>query len=304
MSNDTATFSSFKAVHAPVEIPLNLYRPNGPGKAKVIALRKLTGDSSPNDVEHIVLDYQGSDYWYLDGQSAGILPPGTDESGKPHKLRLYSIASPGIGEGGQDKTLSLCVKRVVYNDPETGEERRGVCSNYLCDLKVGDMVDLTGPTGKAFLLPEIADANMIMIATGTGIAPFRAFLQTRYSKRLSEKGETWLFFGMQHGADFLYQSELESYEQHDSYHLITAISREQKTEAGQRMYVQHRIAEHADAVIDLIQKPNTYVYMCGLRGMETGILEALNAAAEKKGSSWKALHEKLEAEKRWRIEVY
>ena len=76
---------------------------------------------------------------YAEGQSIGIIAEGTDKNGKPHKLRLYSIASSAPGDYGDGKTVSLCVKRLIYED-EDGNEVRGVCSNYICDLKKGDKV--------------------------------------------------------------------------------------------------------------------------------------------------------------------
>lgn len=304
MSDTLATRQS--PAYSPMEeIPFNLYKPADPLSVKVIESTKLTAPDSPNDVRHVVLDFSGSNYRYWDGQSAGILPPGMDEKGKAHKIRLYSIASPSTGEGGKPQTLSLCVKRVVYTDPETGEERRGVCSNYLCDLKVGDTVNVTGPAGKAFLLPEVPNAHMIMVATGTGIAPFRAFLQTRYNgSRRGETGQSWLFFGAQYRSDYLYGEELEGFCAHPGYHLVTAFSREEKTADGRKMYVQDRIAEYGAQIIDLLQQPNTYFYICGLKGMETGILEALAQACAAKGLDWTTLLNQLNAEKRWRVEVY
>jgi ferredoxin--NADP+ reductase len=90
-------------------------------------------------------------------------------------LRLYSIASSAPGDYGDANTVSLCVKRLIYED-EDGKEVKGVCSNYLCDLKEGTDVKITGPVGKALLLPKDPNATVIMLATGTGIAPFRSFL--------------------------------------------------------------------------------------------------------------------------------
>ena len=80
----------------------------------------------------------------LEGQSIGIIPPGTDANGKPHLPRLYSVSSPRDGERPNTNNLSLTVKR----DP------KGVCSNYVCDLEKGDKVKLTGPFGATFLMPD------------------------------------------------------------------------------------------------------------------------------------------------------
>ena len=296
--------TSLPQPHLPETIPMNLYKQAAPLKARLIENTRLTDADSANDVRHLVFDLTEGNYPYLDGQSAGILPPGTDAEGKPHKLRLYSIASPSVGDDGQGKTLSLCVKRANWTDPETGIEYKGVCSNYLNDLKVGDEVNMTGPVGKGFLMPEMANANMIMMATGTGIAPFRAFLHNRYHQRANESGESWLIFGVQTRKDYLYKEELEAYRSHKDYNLVTAFSREEKTADGGKMYIQHRVREHRAALLNLLQQPNTVLYMCGLRGMETGIIEVMDQAAQEQGLVWADLLAQLKAEKRWRIEVY
>lgn len=292
--------------HVPVEeIPSNIYKLSAPLEAKVIEHRRLTASDSPNEVSHIVLDIAGSDLRYIDGQSIGVIPPGTDEAGKPHKLRLYSIASPHAGDDGEGKTVTICVKRAITVDEATGKVYPGVCSNYLCDLKVGARVKVTGPVGKHFVLPgKGTDANLIMIATGTGIAPFRAFLKTRYTERTDEKGQSWVFFGAQTQKDFLYREEYEAYREWDTFHLITAFSREEKNREGGRMYVQHRLQEYADVLFNLLQQPNTFIYMCGLKGMEPGVMEGLEKAATQQGIDWNEFLAKLKQEKRWLVEVY
>ncbi len=286
------------------EIPSNIYKPNAPLSARVVEHRRLTAPDSPNEVCHIVYDISGSDLRYVEGQSIGILPPGQDANGKPHKLRLYSIASPGVGDDGQGKTVTVCVKRAITVDEATGKEYHGVCSSYLCDLKVGDTSQLTGPVGKAFLMPEQADANIIMVATGTGIAPFRAFLSKRYNQLKHEKGQSWLFFGAQTRKDYLYQSELDAYAQNEGCQIVTAFSREEKNAQGGRMYVQHRLIEHGETLFNLLKQPNTYLYICGLRGMEAGILEGFQEIAQRQGIDWNVFFDTLKAEKRWHVEVY
>lgn len=289
---------------AQTEIPSNIYKPTAPLTARVIEHRRLTAADSPNEVCHIVFDISGSELRYLEGQSIGVLPPGEDGTGKPHKLRLYSIASPSYGDDGEGKSLSLCVKRAVTVDEATGQVYQGVCSSFLCDLKVGQNVQLTGPVGKSFLLPDIPNANLIMVATGTGIAPFRAFLNNRYQKRQHESGQSWLFFGAQTRKDFLYEEELNEYAHHEGCHIVTAFSREEKNAEGGRMYVQHRLMEHAETLFSLLQRPETYFYICGLRGMETGIIDGLKDAAANQGVDWESFFARLKDEKRWHVEVY
>lgn len=289
---------------AHTEVPSNIYKPNAPLEATVVEHRRLTAPDSPNEVCHIVYDISGSDLKYVEGQSIGILPPGEDANGKPHKLRLYSIASPAVGDDGQGKTVTVCVKRAVTTDETTGQVYQGVCSSYLCDLKVGAKSKLTGPVGKSFLMPEVSNANLIMVATGTGIAPFRAFLHNRYNQRKHESGKTWLFFGAQTCKDYLYADELKAYAKNDGCNIITAFSREEKNETGGRKYVQHCLVERCETLFGLLQCPETYFYICGLRGMEAGIIEGLKEAATRQGVNWDTFFEQLKAEKRWHVEVY
>ncbi|MBX2860351.1 MAG: hypothetical protein KTR14_03895 [Vampirovibrio sp.] len=284
------------------DIPSNIYKPNSPFEATIVEHRRLTAEDSPNEVDHIVFDIADSDLRYLDGQSIGVLPPGEDANGKPHKLRLYSIASPYTGEyddGG--KTVTLCVKRALGATPDIPP---GVCSSFLCDAKVGDKVRITGPVGKAFLRPNIPNANLIMVATGTGIAPFRAFMHTRYVKHPEETGQSWMFFGAQTRKDFLYEEEYEKYQGVDGFNLVTAFSREEQNAEGNRMYVQHRLQEKAETIFNLLKDSKTYFFMCGLRGMEPGILEGMQKAAESQGINWEDFFAQLKEEKRWHVEVY
>ncbi|MEG3435786.1 ferredoxin-NADP reductase [Pannus brasiliensis CCIBt3594] len=291
------------------EIPVNLYRPNNPFIGKCIENYSLVGEGGIGIVQHLTFDLSAGNLHYLEGQSIGIIPPGTDANGKPHKLRLYSIASTRHGDKLDDKTVSLCVRQLEYQHPETNETVYGVCSTYLCNLEVGADVAITGPVGKEMLLPEDEDATIIMMATGTGIAPFRAFLWRMFKEQHEDykfKGLAWLIFGVPKTANILYKEELEKIaaEFPDNFRLTYAISREQQNSEGGRMYIQHRVAENADEIWNLLQKPNTHAYMCGLKGMEDGIDQALSGAAAKNGAEWSAYQKQLKKEHRWHVETY
>jgi ferredoxin--NADP+ reductase len=285
------------------EIPMNLYRVSSPGTAKVLSNERLTPDSL-DDVRHVVLDLEGLDYRYLEGQSLGVLTPGVDEKGHANKLRLYSIASSRLGDDGQGRSASLCVKRVVVQFPETGQEYRGVASNYLCDTKPGDMVRITGPVGKTFLLPDDPGSNLILAATGTGIAPFRAFLRRIFRERPGWTGQVCLFFGVRTAAECLYRPELESYRQLPNFQLSYAFSREERTAEGQRMYVHHRMAEQIEELWRLLDRDDTYLYVCGIKGMEEHIDDLLRQRAHADGISWGALHRMLAETGRLLVETY
>lgn len=150
---------------------------------------------------------------------------------------------------------------------------RGVCSNYICDLKPGDEVKITGPVGKALLLPKDEKANIIMLATGTGIAPFRAFLWRFFMEKHPDynfDGNAWLFLGVNTTTALLYDKEFQKMKEiaGDKFRYDYAISREQSNEAGDPMYVQTRMAEYGEELWKKLNEPNTYVYICGLRAME------------------------------------
>ncbi|MCU7242524.1 MAG: ferredoxin-NADP reductase [Microcystis aeruginosa WS75] len=291
------------------DIPVNIYRPNQPFIGKCIENYALVDEGGIGIVQHVTFDLSGGDLRYLEGQSIGIIPPGSDANGKPHKLRLYSIASTRHGDKLDDKTVSLCVRQLEYQHPETKETVYGVCSTHLCHIGVGDDVAITGPVGKEMLLPGDEDATIIMMATGTGIAPFRAFLWRMFKEQHEDykfKGLAWLIFGVPKTANILYQEELEKIaaEFPDNFRLTYAISREQQNPQGGRMYIQHRVAEHADEIWNLLQSPKTHAYMCGLKGMEDGIDDAITGAAAKNGADWSVYQKQLKKEHRWHVETY
>lgn len=291
------------------DIPVNIYRPNNPYIGKCLSNEELVREGGEGTVRHLLFDISGGDLRYLEGQSIGIIPPGTDDKGKPHKLRLYSIASTRHGDNVDDKTVSLCVRQLVYKNPETGEPVYGVCSTYLCNLKEGDDVKITGPVGKEMLLPEDPEATVIMMATGTGIAPFRAFLWRMFKEQHEDykfKGLAWLFFGVAYTPNILYKEELEQLAQEfpDNFRLTYAISREQKNAEGGKMYIQNRIQENADELWQLVQKPNTHTYICGLKGMEGGIDQGMSAAAGKFGVDWAQYQKQLKKQELWHVETY
>ncbi|KOR33955.1 ferredoxin-NADP reductase [Planktothricoides sp. SR001] len=291
------------------DIPVNIYRPKNPYIGKCMSNEELVAEGGVGTVRHLKFDISGGDLRYVEGQSIGIIPPGVDNQGKPHKLRLYSIASTRHGDDVDDKTVSLCVRQLEYKHPESGETVYGVCSTHLCNLEVGADVAITGPVGKEMLLPHDEDATIIMIATGTGIAPFRAFLWRMFKEQHEDykfKGLAWLFFGIPFTANILYRQELEELQRQfpDNFRLTCAISREEKNPEGGKMYIQDRIKEKADDLWPLIQKPNTHTYICGLKGMEDGIDQGMSAAAGKFGVDWSEYQKQLKKEHRWHVETY
>ena len=308
---NTMTEAKAKKDHG--DVPVNTYRPNAPFIGKVVSNEPLVKEGGIGIVQHLKFDISAGDLKYIEGQSIGIIPPGLDKNGKPEKLRLYSIASTRHGDNVDDKTVSLCVRQLEYKHPETSETVYGVCSTHLCFLEPGAEVKITGPVGKEMLLPQDPDANVIMMATGTGIAPMRAYLwrQFKDTERAANpeyqfKGFSWLIFGVPTTPNLLYKEELEEIQQKypENFRLTAAISREQKNPQGGRMYIQDRVAEHADELWQLIKNEKTHTYICGLRGMEEGIDAALTAAAAKEGVTWSTYQKELKKAHRWHVETY
>jgi ferredoxin--NADP+ reductase len=305
------TMTQAKAKHA--DVPVNTYRPNAPFIGKCISNEVLVREGGIGIVQHLKFDLSGSNLKYIEGQSIGIIPPGLDKNGKPEKLRLYSIASTRHGDDVDDKTVSLCVRQLEYKHPESGKTIYGVCSTYLTGLKPGDEVKITGPVGKEMLLPDDPEANVIMMGTGTGIAPMRAYLWRMFNdaeKSVNQdyqfKGFAWLLFGVPTTPNILYKEELETIQKKypQNFRLTYAISREQKNAQGGRMYIQDRVAENADELWKLIKDSKTHTYICGLRGMEDGIDAALSTAAAKEGVTWSDYQKEIKKAGRWHVETY
>ena len=266
---------------------INLYNLGKPAVAKVTGNFRLTKDVG-HDVRHIILDFGAQPFPYLEGQSIGIIPPGVDENGNPHLPRLYSISSPRDGERAGYNNVSLTIKR----------EDNGLCSNYVCDLNVGDEVRVTGPFGSTFLLPDDPDARLLMICTGTGSAPMRSFTMRRQRTLGAKSGGMVMFFGARTADSLPYFGPLkkvpsEILEQH------LVFSRE-----GDKEYVQDRMMKDEDRVAELLSDPHTHVYICGLRGMEEGVEKAFTNIAESIGQQWVALRDMMREEGRYHVETY
>uniref|UniRef100_A0A1J3HFS2 Ferredoxin--NADP reductase, chloroplastic n=1 Tax=Noccaea caerulescens TaxID=107243 RepID=A0A1J3HFS2_NOCCA len=285
----------------------NKYRPKEPYTGKVLLNTKITADDAPGETWHMLFSHEG-EIPYREGQSVGVIADGIDKNGKPHKVRLYSIASSALGDLGNSETVSLCVKRLVYTN-DAGEEVKGVCSNFLCDLKPGSPVKLTGPVGKEMLMPKDPNATVIMLATGTGIAPFRSFLWKMFFEKHDDykfNGLAWLFLGVPTTSSLLYQEEFDKMKAKapENFRVDYAISREQANDKGEKMYIQTRMAEYAPELWELLKKDNTFVYMCGLKGMEKGIDDIMVSLAAKDGIDWFDYKKQLKKAEQWNVEVY
>ncbi len=269
---------------------INLYNIGNATEAIVQGNYRLTDKDSDSDVRHIILDFQGKPFPVLEGQSLGVIAPGTDSNGKAHLPRLYSASSPRDGERPGYHNVSLTVKR----------DEGGLCSNYLCDLTKGDKVKVTGPFGATFLMPTDPTARLLMICTGTGSAPMRAFTMARERTLGAREGGMVMFFGARTPQSLPYFGPLKKMpEALLQQHLVFSRSPDQPKE-----YVQDRMRKEADVVSEMLQDPNTHIYICGLKDMEQGVEEAFANIAEASGESWQALRDVMREDGRYHVETY
>jgi benzoyl-CoA 2,3-dioxygenase component A len=295
-----ATLPPWSAAHPYTQ----LYGPKAPEKfisASVAGNVRVTDAGHDYDTHHIVLDFGATPFPLLEGQSIAVIPPGSDAHGRAHHPRQYSIASPRNGERPGYNNASLTVKRVL--EDHQGRPVRGVASNYLCDLQVGDKVQVIGPFGVSFLMPNHPKSHIVMICTGTGSAPMRAMTEWRRRLRSSGKfegGKLMLFFGARSQKELPYFGPLQSLS-HDFIDTHFAFSR---TPGAPKRYVQDAMRERAADLAPLLADPNAYFFVCGLKAMEEGVVMALRDIANAAGLSWDAVGAALKRDGRLHLETY
>jgi benzoyl-CoA 2,3-dioxygenase component A len=282
----------------------NLYGPKAAEKfitASVAGNVRVTQVGSDYDTHHIVLDFGSTPFPLLEGQSIAVIPPGVDAKGKPHHPRQYSIASPRDGERPGYNNASLTVKRVL--EDHQGQPVRGVASNYLCDLQVGEKVQVIGPFGASFLMPNHPKSHLVMICTGTGSAPMRAMTEHRRRLRAGgkfESGKLMLFFGARTQEELPYFGPLQGLPK-DFIDCNFAYSR---TPGAPKRYVQDAMRERAADLAPLLADPNACFYVCGLKAMEEGVVLALRDIAKDAGLDWEAIGAAMKREGRLHLETY
>jgi benzoyl-CoA oxygenase/reductase BoxA protein len=291
--------SSLVAPRTAAKPEVNRYTPKTFASAVVSGNMRVTAAGMDSDTHHIVLDFGSIPFAVLEGQSIGIIPPGVDADGRPHHARQYSVASPRNGERPGYNNLALTVKRVTVD--HGGAPVRGVASNFLCDLRKGDEVKVIGPFGTTFLMPDDPKAHLLMICTGTGSAPMRAMTERR--RRLEggpERGRLMLFFGARTPEELPYFGPLNTL---PAAFIDTNLAFS-RLRGKPRCYVQDMMLERSAEVGQLLRNDLTHIYVCGLKGMEDGVIEAMRAIAARHELDWTTLHERCKSEGRIHLETY
>lgn len=278
---------------------MHVVLPTAPVTGRVSQSRLCTKAKSASFVRHVCVDVSGTPLegsWQA-GQSFGVVPPGTDANGKPHKVRLYSIASPGYGEDGHGRILSTTCKRLLAEREPQGEKDDatdhrlfvGVCSNHVCDLREGDPIAVAGPNGKRFLLPADRNAHdYLFLATGTGIAPFRGFIHELFvgPPAGTPLHAAWrpctskvhLVMGTPYTSDLIYDEFFRQVaKDHPNFSYYTVISRESRPDGGKGEYIHHYLDRTLPQFEGLLRSQRTLIYICGLAGMQVGVFQTLAA---------------------------
>ncbi len=317
-------------VLAPAEI--HAVGPQEPARGRVVSSSLCMKGKSASFVRHVAIDVGDTPLAgrFRAGQSFGVVPPGVDERGRPNKLRLYSIASPSFGEDGAGRVLATTPKRLLAertpqrdgDDPEDHRLFVGACSNYLCDLRPGDEVMVTGPSGKRFLLPaDPSKHDYLFLATGTGIAPFRGMaLELLRHPKGACGSRIELVMGSPYTTDLLYDDlmcELASEHSNFTYHPV--ISRERRDDGGRGEYVHQFLERRLERFGEMLANPRTLIYICGLAGMQSGVFSLLGrqgfasgylrvadelAGVEPKDWTAEQIHRRVRHAPRCMVEVY
>jgi ferredoxin--NADP+ reductase len=266
--------------------------------------RRITPERS-EEVRHIILQVADPAFQFVEGQSIGVLVPGPHPFGNPYHVRRYSIANARSIPVDTGVELDLLVRRCFYIDEVSGERYPGIASNYLCDAKPGASLTISGPYISPFKMPLDNRANLLMIGTGTGIAPFRAFAQLIYERRGDWRGQVRLYYGGRSGLDLMYTNDettdLANYYDEKTFKAFRALGTRPLMTSSQAL--ERGLADNAEDALHLISEPNTHVFLSGL-GKIAAVFDKV--MAERVGSSqeWTAMKEKMIDDGRWSELIY
>ncbi|MHC5024199.1 MAG: ferredoxin reductase domain-containing protein [Planctomycetota bacterium] len=278
--------STVSTEHDPVlpDAKMNLVPPTKPVTGRIVSNDSCLYGKSSSFVRHTAIDVSGTPLAgsFLAGQSFGVIAPGVDAKGKPHKVRLYSISTPSWGDDGEGNVLATSCKRTIDeyqaqksgDDPDAHHLFLGVCSNYMCDLQPGAEIQVSGPNGKRFLLPVNTDEHdYLFLATGTGIAPYRGMIMELLERPGGPcPSRVHLVMGTPYTTDLIYHDEfLALAAKHDNFQYDWAISREPRAGSTRGIYVDRLLEEQLEVFGPMLENPRTLVYICGLIGMQNGL---------------------------------
>lgn len=261
---------------------------------------------SPPDTEEVrqlVLQVDDPAFRVRPGQNIGVVVKGDSAFGRNQHVRRYSINDVTPVEDGDGIGMTILVKRCFYVDEVSGERHPGIASNFLCDIRAGQPVALIGPYKNPFSLPEDTSANLLLIGTGTGIAPFRTMIAQAYREGVEWQGRVRLFFGARSGMESIYTNEPGSdmvhYYDKGTFEAFNALAL--RPLSDERDALQESLSAHIDEAWELLKQPNTHVYLAGLQKTADITDKVFGKKAE---GEWDAIKQRLIDENRWQELLY
>ena len=267
--------------------------------ATVVSSERMTPEST-DEVRELVLDVAGDDLQFAVGQSVGVLAPGDEQFGLAAHLRLYSVSDLATAGDNGAKRIKLAVKRCFYVDDYSGEKYPGRASNFLCDSNVGDTITLTGPYGLPFEVPAEKDALLILVATSTGIAPFRAFVRHLFEADSGFKGRVVLFYGGRRSVDLVYLNDARDdfvrYSDAEAFSAFEALST--RPHWTDDIDWGSALAGSGEHLWQALESARTYVYVAGLAKDQDGLRSAFAKLAGD-SSAFERRRIEMTAGRRW-----
>ena len=277
----------------------------GPVSEAVITESVRITPPDRDEVRRIRLRIDDPAFRYSVGQSIGVVVPGPHPMGNRFHMRRYSIAGGQLDRANDEVELELLVRRCFYIDEISGERYPGIASHYLCDAETGQRITITGPYRSPFRIPADDRSNLLMIGTGTGVAPFRSFVQEIYREKGAWRGQVRLYYGARNGMDLLYgndaEGDLSNYYDEASFKAFGAlISRPLASDADT---LKAAMKDHAAEAWELMQDPATHVYLAGL-GKVANTFDRIMEQEAGGAGSWAETKDNLRAQGRWSELIY
>ncbi len=272
----------------------------------VVESNQRISPESTDEVRHLELSIDDPAFRFLEGQTIGVLVEGPHAFGNRYHHRRYSIANARSAPAEDESVrVSLLVRRCFSIDEVSGERYPGIASNYLCDTRPGDRITITGPYRSPFRIPADTSSNLLMIGTGTGIAPFRAFAQRVYRQKGGWQGKVRLFYGARTGMDLYYMNDVNDdmtlYYDEPTFKAFQALS--ERPLAGPELGLEHSLDQNAAEAWELIQEPNTYVFLAGIGKIAQALDRVMSRAAGSE-AAWKQARQRLIDQDRWSELLY
>jgi ferredoxin--NADP+ reductase len=233
--------------------------------AMVVSSTRLTPADADAEIRELILEVKDP-VAYAPGQSIGVLvPPAAARRPAPH-FRLYSVADAEPPKPGDWPRITIAVRRVTWEDEYTQERRQGIASHYLCDLRVGASLSITGPYGYVFELPDAPDVNLILISMGTGIAPFRAYVQHLYTSMPDYSGRVWLFYGARTGLEHVYMNDERDdftlYYDRETFEAFKAVS--PRPDLSEPIAWDDCLGARSEEILAMLEDGRSRIYVAGV----------------------------------------